>query len=162
MRNLAFLAAAAAVMVAVPASAQLVGGSANANASTGVGLDTGRALGGVLDTTDRAASRAVNAADRIATRTINGTKVALVTRNQVTAGTVVRDSRGQRIGTISRIDGDAAVVVSGQRAYHVPLSQLYRRTTGTARHLVTSVPRAQLTAHANAQANAKSAAHTGH
>jgi hypothetical protein len=54
------------------------------------------------------------------------------------------------------------VVVSGQRAYHVPLAQLYRRTTGTARYLVTPIPRAQLTAHANAQASANSAAHAGH
>jgi hypothetical protein len=162
MRNLVFLAAATAATIAMPASAQLVGGSAKANANAGAQVDTGRALGGVLDSADRTATRAVKATDRLATRTINGTNVSLVTRSHVTAGTEVRDSRGQRIGTVSRLDGNAAVVVSGQRAYHVPLTQLYRRTTGTARFLVTSVPRAQLTGHANAKASANSAAHAGH
>jgi hypothetical protein len=104
----------------------------------------------------------VNRTDRLATRTLNGTSVTLVTRNQVTTGTEVRDSRGQRIGTVSQLHGDAAIVVSGRNAYHVPLSALYRQTSGRARHLVTSIPRAQLTGHVNAKANANAAVHSGH
>jgi hypothetical protein len=165
MRKLAYFAAAAAAIVAAPAAAQLgtgLGAGVGANVGTGVQVDTARTLGGVVDTVDRTANRTVDAADRAATRTINGTNLTLVTSNQVTAGTEVRDSRGQRIGTVSGIDGNAAVVVSGQRTYHVPLAQLYRRTSGTARYLVTSIPRAQLTGHVNAQANANSAVHAGH
>ena len=165
MRKYAILAATCAALAAGPAFAQLggaLGTGVNANAGAGVNIDTGRTVGPMIDSVDRTATRAVDRTDRLATRTISGAQVALVTRSQVTSGTEVRDSRGQRIGTISRLDGNAAVVVSGRNAYHVPLSALYRRTSGTARGLVTTIPRAQLTGHANANASAQSAAHAGH
>ena len=164
MRKLTILAAATAALVAVPASAQVgvgLGGGVNANAGAGVNVDTGRTVGSAVDRVDRTATRAVDRTDRTLNRTLDNTRFALVTRNQVTTGAEVRDSRGQRIGTVSGIDGNAAVVVSGNRTYHVPLSSLYRRTSGSARGLVTSIPRAQLTGHANAQANANSAAGAG-
>lgn len=165
MRKFAILAATCAVFAAGPAFAQLgvgIGSGINANAGAAVNVDTGRTVGSVVDSVDRTATRAVDRTDRLATRTINGAQVTLVTRSQVTSGAEVRDSRGQRIGTVSRLDGNAAVVVSGRNAYHVPLSALYRRTTGAARGLVTSIPRAQLTGHANVRASANSAAHAGH
>ena len=163
MRKLALIALAGTTLAASPAAAQLgVGVGAGVNVGAGVGVDTGRTVGSVVDAVDRTAARAVDRTDRIATRTINGTEVTLVTASQVRTGAEVRDRRGQRIGTVSRLVGNAAVVVSGRNAYHVPLSALYRRTSGTARHLVTSLPRAQLTGHANAQASANSAAHAGH
>lgn len=163
MRKFAILAAAVAALAAVPASAQVgVGAGAGVNVGTDVRVDTGRTVGSVVDSVDRTASRTVDSTERAATRALDSTKFTLVTRNQVTTGAEVRDSRGQRIGTVSRLDGNAAVVVRGRNAYHVPLSSLYRRTSGTARGLVTSIPRAQLTGHANAQASASSAAHTGH
>lgn len=166
MRKFAILAAAtAAFAIAAPASAQLggaLGAGAGVNVGTAVSVDTGRTVGGVVDSVDRTATRAVDRTDHAVTRTLDSTRFTLVTRNQVATGAEVRDSRGQRIGTVSRLDGNAAIVVSGRNAYHVPLSALYRRTSGTARGLVTSIPRAELTGHANAQASANSAVHTGH
>lgn len=163
MRRIAITAAAAAMLAAAPAAAQLgTGIGANVGAGVGVGIDPARTVGSVVDTVDRTATRAVERTDRLANRTINGTRVTLVTRTDVRTGAEVRDSRGQRIGTVQRLDGNAAVVVSGQKAYHVPLAGLYRATTGKARYLVTAIPRAQLTGHANAHASANSAAHAGH
>ena len=163
MRKFAIFAATVA-FAAVPASAQLggVGAGAGVNVGTDVRVDTGRTVGSVVDGVDRTATRTVDRADRTTRRAMDNTQFSLVTRNQVATGAEVRDSRGQRVGTVSRLDGNAAVVVSGRNAYQVPLSALYRRTSGAARGLVTSIPRAQLTGHANAQASANSAAHTGH
>jgi hypothetical protein len=161
MRKVAILIAATAAFASVPAAAQLggvVGGGVNANVGAGVGVDTGRVVGNTVGTVDRTVDRT----ERTTNGALDRTRFTLVTSNQVTVGTEVRDSRGQRIGTVSRIDGNAAVVVRGQDAYHVPMSSLYRRTSGSARELVTAIPRAQLTGHANTQANAHSAAHVGH
>lgn len=159
MRHLAIFAAAAATMAAAPAAAQVGAGiGANVGIGTSVGVDPARTVGSVLDT----AGRTVDRTDRFANRTINGTRVALVARSDVRSGAEVRDSRGQRVGTVQQLDGNAAVVVSGRNAYHVPLSALYRTTTGKARYLVTAIPRAQLTGHANAHASANSAVHAGH
>jgi hypothetical protein len=162
MRKIATFIAAGAALAAAPAAAQLVGGNVGANVGVGVGVDTGRTVGNVLDTTDRIATRAVDRTQNLAARTINGTRVQLVTRTDVRTGAEVRDSRGQRIGTVHHLDGNAAVVVQGNNAYHVPLAQLYRTTSGKARHLVTAIPRAQLTGHANAHASANSAVSAGH
>jgi len=100
-------------------------------------------------TTDRATSK------------LSDSDLTLVTSDQVTAGLVVRDQRGQRIGTVSSVSGDTATVVSGKRSYSVPLSSLYTSTTGKANTLISSVPRAQLTGKVNAKANAKSAVSSG-
>ena len=162
MRKVAILVAAAAAFASVPASAQVgVGAGGGVDVGAGVSVDPGRTVGSAVDTVDRTVTPAVDSVDRTADRALDSTEFALVTRNQVAVGAEVRDSRGRRIGTVSRIDGNAAVVVRGRNAYHVPLSALYRRTSGTARGLVTSIPRAQLTGHANAQASADAAAQTG-
>ena len=58
---------------------------------------------------------------RATDRAMAASNLTLVTRQQVQTGLVVRDTRGQRIGTVSRIDANSAVVVSGNRQYHVPL-----------------------------------------
>lgn len=161
MRRIAIAAAITATIVAAPAAAQLVGSvGADVGVGTGVVVDTGRTVGSVIDTVDRTGTRAVTQADRLANRTIAGTQVTLVSRTDVRSGAEVRDSRGKRVGTVQEINGDTAVVVSGQRAYHVPLASLYRSASGKARTLYTAVPRTQLAAHAAAQANAQ--AHAGH
>ena len=163
MRKVAILVAATAAFASAPASAQVgVGAGGGVDVGAGVSVDPGRTAGSAVDTVDRTATRAVDSVDRTADRALDSTEFTLVSRNQVAVGAEVRDSRGRRIGTVNRIDGDAAVVVRGRDAYHVPLSSLYRRASGTARSLVTSIPRAQLTGHANAQASADAAAHTGH
>ena len=182
MRNFIILFGSAAALSAVPASAQLggtLGGAVNgtvngsvgavtspvnANANTRVDttvnarVDTAPVLdsaGRVVDHTQHAVARAVN------TTSVNSTSVAVVTREQVRTGLVVRDERGQRIGTVSRVSGDQALVVSGNRTYSVPLANLYRRTTGAANGLVSSIPRAQLTARVNARASTRAAVNGG-
>ena len=144
----------AAALAASPAAPQVgVGGGVGVGVGTGVAVDTGRTVGTVVDSVDRT--------QRLTDRTLDSTRFALVTRSQVSTGAEVRDSRGQRIGTVARLDGNSAIVVSGRNAYRVPLSALYRRTSGAARGLVTTIPRAQLTGHASANADAHSAAHAG-
>ena len=152
----------AAALAASPAAAQVgVGGVVGVGVGTVVAVDTGRTVGTVVDSVDRTATRAIDRTQRLTDRTLDSTRFALVTRSQVSTGAEVRDSRGQRIGTVARLDGNSAIVVSGRNAYRVPLSALYRRTSGAARGLVTAIPRAQLTGHASANADAHSAAHAG-
>lgn len=162
MRKVAILVAATAAFVSVPAFSQVdVGAGGGVDVGAGVRVDPGSTVDSAIDTVDRTATRTVDSVDRTADRALDSTEFTLVSRNQVAVGAEVRDSRGRRVGTVSRIDGDAAVVVRGRNAYHVPLSALYRRASGTARGLVTSIPRAQLTGRANAEANADAAAQTG-
>ena len=178
MRNFIILFGSAAALSAVPASAQLAGtlggtvngtvgavtspvnGNANTRVDTTVNtrVDTAPVLdsaGRVVDHTQHAVARAVNPAS------VNSSSVSVVTREQVRTGLVVRDERGQRIGTVSRVSGDQALVVSGNRTYSVPLANLYRRTTGAANGLVSSIPRAQLTAKVNAKASTRAAVNGG-
>src|SRR5688500_3115681 len=125
MRKVAILVAATAAFASVPVSAQLggaVGGGASTNLGAGVQVDPGRTVGSAVDTVDRTASRTVDRTERATDRALDSSQFALVTRSQVAAGAEVRDSRGRRIGTVTRLDGNAAVVVSGRNAYHVPLS----------------------------------------
>ena len=107
----------------------------------------------------------VNGTQRVADRAMANANLTLVTRSQVRTGLVVRDMRGQRIGTVSSLDANSAIVVSGNRMYHVPLTALYHRTTvaanAAANSLVSAIPRARLTAHVAAHANANAAAHAG-
>lgn len=163
MRKITLLAASAAILAALPAYAQLTGpisGTLGTTVQAGVNttIDTARTTDAVLNT----AARTADTTQRVADRTMGTTSLVLVTRQQVQTGLVVRDTRGQRIGTVSRLDGNSAVVVEGRRSYHVPLSALYRRTTGAAGSLYSTIPRAQLTAHVNAKASTNSAVHTGH
>lgn len=162
MRKYIILAASAAALITSPAFAQLgagVGTTVNTTVSSTV--DSGRTLGNVVDRVDTTTSRVIDHADRFTNRTLNSTQFALVTRTDVVTGSEVRDSRGQRLGTVSRLDGQSAVVVSGRNVYRVPLSALYRHTSGSARTLVTSIPRARLSGHANVNASVSSAAHVG-
>jgi hypothetical protein len=192
MRTFAILAGTCAALIALPASAQLAGtlggtvntgvGAATSPVSTGVNsavgagvnatVNTAQTTGTVLDTAGRvtsgvnsAATRTVDATQRVTDRTLTAANLTLATRQQVQTGLVVRDMRGQRIGTVSAIDANTAIVVSGNREYRVPLSALYHRTSaavnGAASGLVTSIPRARLSAHVTAHAHASSAAHAG-
>ena len=177
MRNFIILFGSAAALGAVPASAQLAGtvggavtGTAgavtslvNANAQTRVDttVNTRIDTAPVLDSAGRVVDHTHHAVDRAVTTSGNSGSVTLVTREQVRPGLVVRDKRGQRIGTVARVEGNQAVVVSGNRLYRVPLLALYRRTTGAANGLVSSIPRAQLTARVNAKASTGSAVNGG-
>ena len=173
MRKLTILAGTCAALIALPASAQLagtLGGTVNTgvNATVNTAQTTGTVLntaGTVTNRVEAAGGQVVNTTQRATDRAMAASNLTLVTRQQVQTGLVVRDMRGQRIGTVSRIDANSAVVVSGQRQYHVPLTALYHRTTGAvsgaANGLVTSIPRARLTAHVAARANVNSAASAG-
>lgn len=162
MRKITFLAASAAVLAAMPAYAQLVGpisGTLGTSVKAGVNttVDTARTTDAVLNT----AARTVDTTQRVADRVIDNTDLVLVSRSQVRTGLVVRDTRGQRIGTVTAVDANSAVVVQGRRMYHVPLAALYTRTTGTAGSLYSTVPRAKLTAHVATRAQLNSAARAG-
>ena len=173
MRTFTILAGTCAALIALPASAQLAG-TLGGTVNTGVNstVNTAQTTDAVLNTAgtvttrvDTAATSAVNATQRVTDRTMANANLTLVTRQQVRTGLVVRDMRGQRIGTVSSIDAGSAIVVSGNRQYRVPLASLYRRATvaanGAANGLVTSIPRARLTAHVAARANVNSAASAG-
>lgn len=173
MRTFTLLAGTCAALIALPASAQLagtLGGTVNTgvNATVNTAQTTGTVLntaGTVTNHVDAAATSAVNGTQRVTDRAMAAANLTLVTRQQVRTGLVVRDMRGQRIGTVSSLDANSAIVVSGNRMYHVPLTALYRRATvaanGAANSLVTSIPRARLTAHVAARANVNSTASAG-
>ena len=178
MRTFTILAGTCAALIALPASAQLagtLGGTVNTGVNAGVntGVNTAQTTGTVLNTAgtvgnhvDSAVTGAVNGTQRVTERAMANANLTLATRQQVQTGLVVRDMRGQRIGTVSSVNANSAIVVSGNRMYRVPLTALYRRATvaanGAANSLVTSIPRAGLTAHVAARANVNSAAHAGH
>ena len=173
MRKLTILAGTCAALIALPASAQLagtLGGTVNTgvNATVNTAQTTGAVLntaGTVTNRVEAAGGQVIDGTQRVADRTMHASSLTLVTRQQVQTGLVVRDTRGQRIGTVSRVEANSALVVSGNRMYRVPLSALYHRTTGAvngaANGLVTSIPRARLTAHVAARASANSAASAG-
>jgi len=144
-KSLGFIALVAA-FGAAPAVAQVnVGVGGDVGIGTRVGVDSGRTVDTVRGTLDRT----VDAADRTVNRTLTS-DLRLATSADVRAGIVVRDRRGRRVGTVHSVHGGAAVVVQGNRRMHVPLSSLYRGTTG----LVTSLSRSQLRASATAEASA--------
>ena len=173
MRTFAILAGTCAALIALPASAQIAGTLGGAvNTGVNATVNTAQTTGVVLDTAGRVTSgvnavgaRTVDATQRVTDRTLANANLTLATRQQVQTGLVVRDMRGQRIGTVSALDAKTAIVVSGTREYRVPLSALYHRTSaavnGAASGLVTSIPRARLSAHVAAHANASSAARAG-
>ena len=173
MRTLTILAGTCAALIALPASAQLAG-TLGGTVNTGVNatVNTAQTTGTVLNTAgtvgnhvDSAVTGAVNGTQRVTERAMANANLTLATRQQVQTGLVVRDMRGQRIGTVSSVNANSAIVVSGNRMYRVPLTALYHRTTaavnGAANGLVSSIPRARLTAHVAARANVNSAAHAG-
>ena len=144
MRISLHILALGTMLAATPALAQVdVGLGGRVGAS--VGVDTGRTVDGVRGTLDRT----VDATDRTVNRTLTR-DLRVASSADVRSGVVVRDSRGQRVGTVASVHGDTAVVVQGNRRFHVPLSSLYRSSTG----LVTSLSRAQIRASADAQAHA--------
>ena len=134
--------ALAAALAAGPATAQ-VGVNLGGRVGAGVGVDTGRVIDNVRGTLDRT----VDAADRQVNRTLRS-DLRVAARADVRTGVAVRDSSGRRVGTVQSVHGDTAVVVQGNRRFHVPLSSLYRSSSG----LVTGLSRAQLRASADAQA----------
>lgn len=148
MRKTFILAAAAGLFSATPAFAQIsLGGSGSVTG--GVGVDTGRTVGGVTGTLDRTIDRTDRAVNRTVDRTLeNDLRVA--TSADLSAGAGVRDRRGNRVGTVASVSGDTAIVVDGNRRYHVPVAALYRGARG----LVSNMTRAELRAHAAAQGGA--------
>ncbi|MFM5917518.1 MAG: hypothetical protein ACKOOL_08300 [Novosphingobium sp.] len=154
---------------AVPQVSPAVTATTNTNASVNAAtrVDSTPAVDAAskaVTRTENVGARAVNRTQKVADRTtgkLSDSSLTLVTSDQVTTGLVVRDQRGQRIGTVSSVSGNTALVVSGNRTYSVPLTDLYTSTTGNANGLVSSVPRAQLTGKVNAKASAKSAVSTG-
>ena len=117
----------------------------------GTAADPGTAVGSVTDpvgqTVDRVDGTVNNAAD--------ATGLALATREQVSTGAEIRDSRGNSIGTVQSIDGETAMVTRGGKMYHVPLSGIYHSAAGKTRGLVTKMPRADIKAHTAAAAEAR-------
>lgn len=154
MRKLTKFLALAAVCAATPAVAQIdVGLGGQVGGNVGVGANPGGLVGGVTGTLQGT----VDAVDRTANRTVNGamtTGLSAATSADLTSGAVVRDRRGSRVGTVQSVHGDTAVVVKGDRTMHVPVSQLYRGTSG----LVTSLTKSELNATAAAQASANAGA----
>ena len=178
MRTFTFLAGTCAALIALPASAQLagtLGGSVNTGVNAGVntGVNTAQTTDTVLKTAgtvtnqvDSTVAGAVNGTQRVTERAMANANLTLATRQQVQTGLVVRDMRGQRIGTVSSVNANSAIVVSGNRMYRVPMTALYHRTSaavnGAANGLVSAIPRARLTAQVAAKAHVNSAAHAGH
>lgn len=137
--------------------------SADVSASTRARVDTRTVTGtagNVVGRTERVTNRVVDRTQGYAdatTRRLGRTDLRLATGTQVTGGAVVRDIRGQRIGTVANVSGNTALVVSGNRTYSVPLSSLYYSTTRTANGLVSAIPRAQLSSKVNVRASSRSA-----
>lgn len=147
MRTTLSILTVAAAFAASPALAQVgVGVGGQVNTGVGVGVDPGRTVGDVTGTLDRTVDRA----DRAVNRTLDR-DLRVATRADVRTGATVRDSNGNSVGTVTRVQGGTAIVVQGGRTLHVPLASLYRSTTG----LVTSLPAASLRARANARTGAE-------
>lgn len=150
MRNLLKFIAFGASLVAVPALSQVsVGGQTGVNVGVGVGVNPGGTVGTVTGTLDRT----VNTVDRTVNHTANsalGSDLRVATSADLTAGAIVRDRRGNKIGTVQSVHADTAVVVKGGRTVNVPISRLYRGASG----LVTNLTKAQINAMASANANA--------
>ena len=143
-----------AALIASPALAQLnVGGGAGAGLGVGGGINAGGAIGGVTGTL----GRTVNGADRTVNGTLNGTtELQAATSADLTSGAVIRDQRGDSVGTVQSVSGGTAVIARSGRAFNVPLSSLYKSGSG----LVTNLSRSQLKAAAAANASADAQAST--
>ena len=123
----------------------LMGIAATAAAPALAQVDAGPVVGDTLDTTRDTLDRTVDGVDRQANRALSSDAV-LATSADLRTGATVRDNRGQRIGTVQRVEADSALVVQGNRQLRVPLSALYRTGSG----LVTSLSRAEVQASAGA------------
>lgn len=165
MRIAISLVASAAALAAAPALAQInvglggqggaglgvqvpgasVGGAGQVGTQVGVGVDTRGTIGSVTGRLDST----VNRVDRTVNSTLDR-DLRLATSADLTAGAVVRDNRGHRIGTVQSVHGNTAMIVNAGRMFHVPISALYRGSKG----LVTSLTRTQIQASATAQAGA--------
>lgn len=171
MRNPIRILALGAAVAAAPAMAQVnvglggnggigvgggaVGGSLGGTVGVGgnVGGNPGTAIGGVTGALDRTVDRV----DGIANRTVDrlDRDLELATSADLTAGAVVRDGDGRKIGTVQSLHGDMAVIVKGDRELHVPLSSLYRGARGLVVGLTDRELRAAIAASAQANAGAE-------
>lgn len=148
MRISTSILALGAVVASAPALAQV---SAGGTVSAGSGINAGgstTAAGRIVGVNDRNVS--------VASRTVNGALangVRLAARTDLRTGAEVRDSNGVRLGTLESLQGNKAVVVQGNRAFHVPIGIIYRTTRG----LVTdrTTPQLQTTARIHVKAKAK-------
>jgi hypothetical protein len=89
---------------------------------------------------------------------VDSAKLTLATREQVRAGTEVIDTKGNSIGTVQSVDGDAAVVVKGGKLYDIPLSSLHHDAAGSAHKLVTKLAPDEIKARSAASAETGGAA----
>lgn len=149
MRKAFALFAAGAAFIATPALAQLAGGTVDA----GAGVNTSPIGGTVGGVTDRV-GRTVDTVDGAASRTLDSTKLTLATSEQVRAGVTITDRAGTSLGTVQSVDGDNAIIVDGGKLYTIPLGSLYSSAKGAANTLVTKLPKAQIAA--RVQGNAQS------
>jgi hypothetical protein len=160
VRLLAPSALFAAALAAAPAMAQInvgLGGQAGGGIGVGVGGQAGAGVGvggsvnptGTIGTVTGTIDRSVTSVDRTVNRTLDR-DLRVATSADVTAGAMIRDREGRRIGTVQSLHGSTAVVVEGNRTLHVPIAALYRSGKG----LVTRLSRAELRANARADANA--------
>jgi len=133
---------------ALPAAAET--GAAVGSTVNG-GVDATVDPAGTVSSATGRVGNVVNRADSAAQNRVDATSLSLATAQQLQSGIKVRDSQGHMIGTVQRVDGSNAVVVSG--SYNVPVSQLYAKSAGKVNEVVSKVPKASLTAQANASAN---------
>ncbi len=148
MRMIALTLAAAGAAVAMPAAAQVAGAR--------VGVDTGAVADTVQDTTQNTLEGTQEALDQTEERA----RMMAATTAQLRAGVEVRDSTGAPVGTITQVDGDIAMVSDGSATYAVPASALFAPAEGAVPQLFTNVPRAQLEATGEADADAAAGVET--
>ena len=144
MRISLALVALGAAALATPALAQVnlgLGGQAGA----GLAVNAGGTVGGVTD----ALRTTVNRLDRTVNGTL-GSDARLATAADLETGAVVRDRRGNSIGVLQAVHGNAVMVVKNGNMLHVPLSALYRGAAG----LVANLSKAELKAMASTNAGA--------
>ncbi|MBN8842481.1 MAG: hypothetical protein J0H88_04455 [Sphingomonadales bacterium] len=152
MRKALILLAGTAALAAAPAFAQVggvVGGTVDTTAQVGTG-----AVGDTLTNTTARVGSTVDRVDGTVNKQLDATKLTLATRDQVRAGAQVTDRGGNSVGTVQSIDGDNAIVVDGGKLYNIPLGSLYSQAEGATGTLVTKLPRADITARAQAGAEA--------
>ena len=73
-------------------------------------------------------------------------KLTPATREQVRAGAEIRDSSGNRVGTVQSVEGDVAVVVKGGKLYNIPVGSIFHSATDAPGALVTELSQAEITA----------------
>lgn len=160
MRRIITIVAAGVALAAVPAMAHPgggvgMGGGMGAGGGMGPPMDPGSRIGHGLDTAAQhgQADEHLDKAREATSRARERVQLHRVTRDQLQTGLTVRDSSGHRIGSLTSVTGDTARVTRGDKVYDLPVSQLYNPASRKAKEIVTTVPRASLTARSKASAS---------